>query len=165
MAQKQDVLFKEEQRFSQWLVWIIVILCLSIPTYGIIQQIILKKPFGDNPMPDYALIILFAGMLLLCLLLGLMKLRTFITKEHIHIKFVPLANKKIFWEEIEEVKIVKYSPMIGYGLRIWTPYGTVYNVKGTKGLALKLKNGKKLMIGTQRFREIEEVAQRMIKKV
>lgn len=165
MDQNQDVLFKEEQRFSQWLIWVIVILCLSIPTYGIIQQMILKKPFGDNPMPDYALIILFAGMLLLCLLLGLLKLRTVITREHLHIKFIPLANKRILWKDIEDARIVKYSPMIGYGLRIWTPYGTVYNVKGTKGLALVLKNGKKVMVGTQRFREMEEIAQRMMKKV
>ncbi|MGB5377127.1 MAG: hypothetical protein WBN26_04005, partial [Muriicola sp.] len=59
-------------------------------------------------------------------------------------------------------QVVKYSPLIGYGLRFWTPHGTVYNVKGNRGLSLILKNGKKCMIGTQRYREVEDIIQRLL---
>jgi hypothetical protein len=86
-----------------------------------------------------------------------MQLQLTITKKEIIINFPPLANKRILWSEVEQAEIVKYSPLIGYGLRIWTPHGTVYNVKGNMGLFLILKNGKKYMIGTQRHRELEDI--------
>ena len=38
----------------------------------------------------------------------------------------------------------------------------VYNVKGTKGLALLLKNGKKIVLGTQRPEELEHILRRIL---
>ncbi|MEY8021052.1 hypothetical protein AB8P51_09485 [Muriicola sp. SD30] len=161
----QNVLFKEEQRFTQWYIWLLLFVILLIPGYGIVQQIMLEVPFGNNPMSDIGLIIFLIGMLLVCLFFWKLKMRTIITRDHLHIKFIPLANKRIRWKDVASAEIVKYSPMIGYGLRFSSLYGTVYNVKGRKGLALKLKNGKKLMIGTQRFREIEDVALGLLRRM
>ena len=160
-----NILYKEEQRFTQWYIWLLLFVILLIPGYGIIQQIILKTPYGDNPMSDLGLIIFLIGMLLVFFFFWKLKMRTIITRDHLHIKFIPLANKRIRWKDVESAQIVKYSPMVGYGLRFSSLYGTVYNVKGRKGLALKLKNGKKLMIGTQRSREIEDVALSVLRKM
>lgn len=161
----QNVLFKEEQRFTQWYIWLLLFVILLIPGYGIIQQIMLEVPFGNNPMSDFGLIIFLVAMLLLCLFFWKLKMRTIITRDYLHIKFIPFANKRIRWKDVASAEIVKYSPMIGYGMRFSPHYGTVYNVKGRKGLALKLKNGKKLMIGTQRYREIEDVALGVLRRV
>ncbi len=43
------------------------------------------------------------------------------------------------------------------GIWLFTKYGTVYNTRGNKGLALELKNGKKFLIGTQKMEELSEV--------
>nr|WP_315263057.1 hypothetical protein [uncultured Flavobacterium sp.] len=39
---------------------------------------------------------------------------------------------------------------LGFGVRLFTSYGTVYNTKGDTGLAIELKCGKKILIGTQK---------------
>ncbi len=158
-----NIIFEEEQRFTQWWLWLLMGAMLLIPIYGIVQQIVLKEPFGDNPMSDLGLIIIFIAMLSFCGFFWLIRLQTTITNDEITINFPPLAKKRILWSEVEQAQIVKYSPLIGYGLRIWTPHGTVYNVKGNRGLFLILKNGKKYMIGTQKHREVEDIIQTLLK--
>ncbi len=157
------IIFREEQRFTQWWLWLMLGGMLLIPIYGIVQQIVLKESFGDNPMSNLELIIFFIVMLALIVFFWMIKLRTTITKDEIKINYPPLAKKRILWSDVEQAQIVKYSPLIGYGLRIWTPHGTVYNVKGNRGLFLILKNGKKCMIGTQRHREVEDIIQSLKK--
>jgi hypothetical protein len=159
----QEPLFKEEQRFNQWYIWLLLALVLLIPSYGIVQQLVYKHPFGNNPMSDLGLIIFFFGMVAFCLFFWMMRLRTTITKEEIIIDFPPLAKKRLLWSEVEQAAVIKYR-FVGYGIRIWTPYGTVYNVSGNKGLSLLLKSGKKLVVGTQRSHELEDVINTIHKK-
>lgn len=40
------------------------------------------------------------------------------------------------------------------GIRFGSKYGTAYNMKGNYGLAIKLKNGQKFLIGTQKVEEL-----------
>ena len=158
-----NVVFREEQRFTQWWLWLLLGGILLIPVYGIVQQVVFNEPFGDNPMSDLGLVIIFFLNLGICIFLWMLKLQTSITKDEIRISYPPLAKKQIRWSEVEKAQIVKYSPFIGYGLRIWTPYGTVYNVKGNRGLSLILKNGKKYMVGTQRHRELDDLIPTLLK--
>jgi len=156
------ILYKEVQRFTQWYIWILLLGLLIIPVYGIIQQLVLKEPFGDNPMSDMGLVIFFFGMLAFCYLFRMMHLKTIITKEKITIQFAPFFSKTIPREEIAHAEIVKYG-FVGYGIRFSSTYGTIYNIKGDKGIALTLTNKKKFLIGTQKPHELEEVIQSVIK--
>ena len=87
-------IFKEEQRFTQsWLIIILIIaivgpLCFGI--YGVLQQIILKQPFGDKPMSDSALLFFTFSMLCLSILIFVFKLSTRIDETGIHYKFFPV---------------------------------------------------------------------------
>ena len=78
------------------------------------------------------------------------QLKTKITPKSIHIHFFPLVRKKIDWEEVANAEVVDYGFVGGWGIRLFTSYGTVYNIRGRFGLALELKSGKKLLIGTQK---------------
>lgn len=158
-----SIIFKEEQRFRQLWLWLLLGGITMIPVYGIFQQMVLNEPFGDQPTSDIGLIIIFVLNVGICVFLWMIQLKTTITKEEIVINYPPLAKKRFLWSEIEKAEIVQYSPLIGYGLRIWTSYGTVYNVKGNRGLFLILKNGKKYMIGTQRHRELEDIIKSLLK--
>ena len=60
--------FHEEQKFRQWFVWILLIGITLIPLVGLYQQLILKKPFGNNPMSDNGLILFAFSMLALLFL-------------------------------------------------------------------------------------------------
>ena len=48
--------FKEEQKFTQWWLWVILIPIGILPIFGIYKQLILGEKFGDKPMSDLGLI-------------------------------------------------------------------------------------------------------------
>lgn len=103
-----------------------------------------------------------AGMIFLasiCLVLGLLwfySIETKIDKEGIHYRVAYIIDKTIPWNEIVGAKVIDYGFVGGYGIRVTTTYGTVYNVAGRHGLFLRLGNNKKMIIGTQQPEELEK---------
>jgi len=92
----------------------------------------------------------------ICALFFLLNLKTTITKDTIKVQYFPFFKKQFAWTTIAEAELVQYG-FVGYGIRISMKYGTVYNVKGNKGLAIILNNGKKYLIGTQKSDQIEKI--------
>jgi hypothetical protein len=76
------------------------------------------------------------------------RLKTIIDPHRIRIKFFPLANRNISWDDVKSVEIVNYG-LTGWGVRKSPRWGTIYNTRGTTGLLVELKNGERLVIGTQ----------------
>jgi hypothetical protein len=56
---------------------------------------------------------------------------------------------------VDKCQVIPYGFVGGWGMRLWTQYGTVYNVRGGKGLYVQLKNKKKFLVGTQQAEELE----------
>jgi hypothetical protein len=162
--------FKEEQRFTQTSLIFILIIILIVPLvigiYGVIQQIIYKTPFGDKPMSDVGLIFFTISMLLLTLLIFFIKLVTRIDEKGIHYQFFPFhfSTKKIPWNEISKIGVRTYLPISefgGWGLRGGFFFnkgkGKAVNISGDIGIQLILKNGEKLLIGTQKKEAVNAV--------
>jgi hypothetical protein len=143
-------MFQEHQRFNQWWVWGIIIGVTFIPLIGIYYQTTTGNSFGNNPLSNEGLAIAFIPMLGLLIFMRMLQLKTKITPKSIHFHFFPLVRKKIDWEEVANAEVVDYGFVGGWGIRLFTSYGTVYNIRGRFGLALELKSGKKLLIGTQK---------------
>ncbi|UAM99192.1 hypothetical protein K8354_05050 [Polaribacter litorisediminis] len=170
--------FKEEQRFTQsWLI-IILIVAIGVPflfgVYGIIQQVIYKIPLGQKPMSDVGLIIFTVSMFLLTLLIFFMKLSTRIDQEGIQYQFYPFhfSMKKISWDKIEKVGVRTYLPISefgGWGLRGGFFFNKgkeeAVNISGNIGIQLILKSGKKLLIGTQKENEAKSVLETYKSKI
>lgn len=170
--------FKEEQRFTQsWLILILIIAIIGpfcIGVYGIIQQIFLKHPFGDNPMSDLGLLFFTFVMFCLSLLIFFFKLSTRIDEIGIHYQFFPVhfSLKTIPWSELKVVKVRKYLPISefgGWGFRSGF-FGNkgkekAINISGNIGIQLVFKNGKKLLIGTQKKEEAKRVLETYKNKV
>ncbi|TFG76194.1 MAG: hypothetical protein E4H26_04900 [Flavobacteriales bacterium] len=152
---EKSVLFKERQQFGRAFLWLLSLFAMSIPLFGIIQQILFKKPFGNHPMSNIGLIVFAFGMLAFCIFFWSMTLITEIDSKAISVRFVPLFKKQFKWEDIERAEIIKYR-FVGYGIRLSFKYGTVYNIKGNQGLALHLKDGGKYLIGTQKPEELKK---------
>ena len=133
----------------------------NFPIFGIYKQLILGEKFGNKPMSDPGLVIFAIFIFLLIGLFLTMKLKTSIDKNGIQMSFFPFTKKKVNWNEIKNTKVVNYGFVGGWGIRLWTKYGTVYNMKGNKGLAIELKNGKKFLIGTQKERELNSIVEKM----
>jgi len=153
--------FKEEQKFTQWWLWLILIPVGILPIFGIYKQLILGDKFGDKPMSDLELVIFTLFIFSLIGLFFIMKLKTSIDKNGIQMSFFPFVRKKVNWNEIKNTEVVNYGFVGGWGIRLWTKYGTVYNMKGNKGLAIELNNGKKFLIGTQKETELKKFMEKM----
>ncbi|MGB5385379.1 MAG: phosphoethanolamine transferase domain-containing protein [Eudoraea sp.] len=149
--------FKEEQKFTQWWLWLILIGIGLLPIYGIYKQLILGEQFGDNPMSDLGLIIFTVFVFGLIAMFWYMRMITEIDQNEIRMSFFPFVKKRVKWKEIKNAEVVNYGFVGGWGIRLWTKYGTVYNTKGNKGLAIELLNGKKFLIGTQKETELSEI--------
>jgi hypothetical protein len=153
-----SAIFREVQRFRQWWVLLLVLLVASISWYGFIQQIVLKKPFGDNPAPDSVMIIILVIFgILFPLLFYSLKLITEVRFDGLYVKFFPLQfhSKKISFGDIKSYEIRTYSALKeygGYGIRLG-PRGNAYNVSGNKGIQLEFQDGKQLLVGTQKPEE------------
>lgn len=158
---KQKPIFRETQRFTQWWIWLIHILILAIFFTGIYIQIINGTPFGNKPISDAGLIISSVFMLLLVLLFLSFNLKTEITSNKIHFKFFPfhLKEKEYLISDIQEMEVVKYSPIREYGGWGIRGFGSnkAFNVKGNMGLKILFKDGTKRLIGTQKPKELEKV--------
>ncbi|MFK5983460.1 MAG: hypothetical protein QM499_11135 [Flavobacteriaceae bacterium] len=152
-----EPLFTEKQKFTQWWLWVLLLGIGMIPIIGIYKQLIIGEEFGSKPMLNVGLILFSVFIYLLIAFFYFLQLKTKITSGEISFTFFPLASKKVKWEDISEVRIVDYGFVGGWGIRLWTPYGTVYNTKGKIGLAIELKNGSKFLIGTQKETELKTV--------
>jgi hypothetical protein len=152
------ILFTEVQRFTQWWLWLLLAGIAALPVYGIYQQLILGEKFGDKPMPDIGLIIFAILVFALIGLFGFMRLKTEIDENEIRISFFPFMKKRIAWKDVRTAEMVNYGFVGGWGIRLSNVYGTVYNTKGNKGLAIVLNNGKRICIGTQKEEELSKLA-------
>jgi len=148
--------FTETQKFDQWWLRLMLLVPMFIFLYGIYKQIIKGDPWGSNPLSDKALIAISILTFLFILFFWFIKMETKIDARGINLKFTPFKKKFYSWSEIDSSEVINYGFVGGWGVRMGTKHGTVYNVKGNKGLKLILKNGKKLVIGTQREEELKK---------
>jgi len=152
MSTNQPVFF-EKQKFSQWWLWTILIGLLLIPIYGIIHQLILGKPVGTKPISDLGMLFFNLFMFAFVYFFWYMTLITKIDKHKISLRYIPFLKREVSWREVQSATVVRYG-FVGYGIRLGSKHGIVYNTKGNKGLAIVLKNGKKFLIGTQKDKEL-----------
>ena len=164
MKDQRDILFKETQRFTQWWLWIFLIGMLTLPIYGMVQQFILGEPWGSKPMPDWGLLLFGLGMLAFVYFFYAIQLKTWIHPDGIVVSFPPFFRRKRFSvSDISSAKVITYG-FTGYGLRYSPKHGTIYNIKGNKGLAIVMKSGRKFMIGTQHPAQVEEIVKHLLSR-
>lgn len=154
--------FKEEQRFTQ--TWLIVLLALSILVpIGITVQEYLKE---NTKMTTNEFVLTLVGIFVTISFIFLFKLTTRIDETGIHYQFFPFhfSIKTITWSEINTAKVRSYDPIReygGWGIKggsLWNKSkGKAVNISGDIGIQLALKNGNKLLIGTQRETEVKRV--------
>lgn len=156
-----DILYYERQR-TPWY-WFLFMAVLNIPfVYGLVKQLILNKPWGNNPMSDTGLIILAAFIFLFSAFMLIIKQEIIITKQGVFTRLFPLKTKpKLYsWEKIDKAAIKKYSLLqnrFGWGFKIGMNGSTTFNMRGNIGLELILNNGHKVIIGTFNPQELEKV--------
>ncbi|MCW8805297.1 MAG: DUF6141 family protein [Ignavibacteriaceae bacterium] len=161
-----QIFFKEEQRFRQWWVLVIVLASSALPWIGLFYQVILGHKFGNKPAPDYLMIIIWLAFGIGFPLLFLsFKLITEVREDGIYIKFFPFHRKFKFFsfDEIESFKEREYRPIYeygGWGIR-YGRKGMAYNVYGNKGIQLTMKNKKNILVGSQKTYEFYKAIRKL----
>ena len=150
--------FKETQKFNQLWLWILLFFIASIPFYGVYEQSKVVSEITYKSLFDEIAFSMCMSVGLL-LLVYLMRLETNIDQKGIRLYFFPFVKKEFLFEDIEEIEVLDYGFIGGWGIRFWTKYGTTFNIKGCMGLRIVLKNGKKYLIGTQNPEKLKEVLQ------
>ena len=152
--------FNETQRFRQPWIWVLLLAILMLFGWAFIQQIVMGIPWGNNPTSDYVFLLFCIIPVSLIALFLILRLDTQIDETGVYYRYFPLhfKKRKIDWSEIDDAHIRKYKPISeygGWGIRYGFKGGVAYNVSGKSGLQLKLIDGKRLLIGTQKPKEIE----------
>jgi len=154
-------LYREIQHFRQVWLWALVLFIALLSLYGAFQQLILGKPFGNNPAPDGVMIVLAILFGIgLPLFMNTTNLTTEICSDGLYFRFFPfhLSFRRIGTQEIKDFKACTYSPIKdygGWGIR-YGRKGKAYNVSGNRGVQFELSSGKHLLIGSRRPEELAE---------
>jgi len=147
-------LFEENQRFTQWWLWVIL---LSFP-------IISFGPFDENPINLYYVLIGLG----IPLLFYTFQLRTKVSMRGLHYQFFPFHFKKhlIKIEEIEKIEALQYKPLGDYGG--WgIHYGFKrkdYNVSGNLGVKVHLSNGRNILFGSLKYKDLGQALKKIKKQ-
>jgi len=155
--------FVEEQRFNQW--WLYLL--LAIPLISLVIPFMFNSDDyvnGDKETLTGITISLVTVVMATLLILSI-RLRTKIDENGIYYQFYPINfnEKFIPWSDISKCFVRKYNPLRAYGgwgyrSGFGRGKGKALNIRGNQGIQLELKNGKKLLLGTQK----EELVKRTL---
>ena len=147
--------YREVQRPRQTWNWAPVLAVAGLAWYAAVTQLLFRHPFGDDPMPDGALLILWilVGVGLPGLLLS-SKLATEVRDDGVYVRFSPFHRsfRRIPFKDLRGSEVRTYHPILeygGWGIRR-RRRRKAYNVSGNRGVELELADGSRLMIGSQR---------------
>jgi len=164
---RRDVSFTEQQWFRQIWLWILLFGINLLILYGFVQQIVFDKPYGTQPTSDLGITLVLLLTTVITIIMFSIRLDTYVDREGIRYRFFPFHfSSKIFkWDDVSKAYIRKYNPILeygGWGIR-WGVFGkgNAYNVAGNMGLQLELKNGKKLLFGTQKADDLDRVIEQL----
>jgi hypothetical protein len=153
-------IFIEKQKFTQPLVIIGLLLAFIATAYTTVLQLktISGGDFGEILKASLGIII----MLLVTFFIFSIKLKTRIDEKGVYYQFFPIhfSYKFIPWNTLDKCYIRNYNAITEYGgwgfrFSFFRKRGKAFNVKGDIGLQLVLKNGEKILIGTQKKDELQ----------
>jgi hypothetical protein len=160
--------FHEDQRIRQpWFLGILAVL-IGLCWLAFVQPIIRDDPFeplDEDPAPDWLVVALWIFLgLVLPLYFWWFRLETDVNAERLQVRMPPLVRREFRATDIAGFETRTYRPIReygGWGIRGWGS-NRAYNISGNQGLQLVLKDGRRVLIGTQRPDELESAVRQMM---
>ena len=159
-ASTDQLLFLETQRYHR--AWMWALMGLALTTLAAVAVIQYKQPGSEIYWLSFSsigllalLILLFAGVLYKAHLI------TKIDSQGIQFRLFPFqwVYQQIDWQDVEEVYIREYDAISdygGWGVQ-YGPQGKSYTVSGRFGIQLILSDERRVLIGTRRPIELEQL--------
>ncbi len=168
MREDNKNVYREVQRPRQLWLWGLILLVVAYMWYWFIQQIIYDIDIGNNPAPDVITIVFWLVFgVALPVLVGLLKLIIEVHTDGIYIRFFPFhfQYKKYLFRNLNDYERITYNSLKkfgGWGIRINTKGEIAYNMSGTQGIKLKLKDNT-VIIGTQEPDQLKKALDSVLK--
>jgi len=153
---------------TQWMrgVWWVVLAVGAIAVLswaGFVQQILLGRPYGTHPGPDWSVWLIWLGFgIAFPILFWFLRLSVEVSPQALYIHYLPLLRRRIPLSEIVSVRARSYNPVLeygGWGIRGWWRGRTIYSVRGTQCVEIELQSGRIVAIGSQRADELAAAVQ------
>lgn len=165
MQTKQKPIFTEHIKLFRkkgFLIWLSVGVLFGILLYYKITD---TQELSEETKP--LLIGIISAVLIILILIAslvayfLIRLKTEINNEFIKVTYIRVIEKTIPWNQVASAAIVTLK-IVGNRLATgWENYGASKNNKGSNALALELKNGKKILIGTEKATELNQLIEQI----
>ncbi len=146
-------LFREVQHFRQWFFYVPILIVTVVVWWQFIQQVVLGHPVGESPIPNW-----LAWGLTLVFGLGfpafaaIVRMITEVRPGELLVRLFPFRATVIAVSDIAGMESREYSAMMeygGWGIRVSRVHGKAYNASGNRGVQLVMRDGRRILIGTQ----------------
>jgi len=162
-----EVLFREEQRFPRRWALALTILLSGVAVYSALREVSAGEPTGEGGPRVWPAFL--AGLLLgggLPALFLSTRLVVEVRRDGLRYRYYPFHVRfhRIEAGEIAEVEARTYRPVLeygGWGIR-YGRHGKAYNVSGNRGVQLGLRDGRKVLFGSQRPEELAAALRRIV---
>ena len=156
MSDQEELTFREVQRFGLWLRLfsvVSILFAVGIAGFGL----------ATDGAKEPVAMVGSAGLILLLLATAgvffVLRLETEVHTDSLYFRFFPIhiRYKKIGPEELSESYARRYRPIVeygGWGIRWGFKGGRAYNISGNEGVQLVFKDGRRLLIGSQKADEL-----------
>jgi len=150
---KGKIIFEEVQSFVGTWMWYLIIGLTTLILVGILVGTFLYPV--DPPEALIGSLIVAIVMGGLTFLLTTSKLYVTIDNTRIYYRFPPFVSQEKSYskDDVQQMQVRKYRPIReygGYGYKRRFRSGRAMNITGNMGLQLVLKNGRKVLLGTQK---------------
>lgn len=173
-----QILYTEKQYIKNKVILILVYLSSLIPmivmSYGMIRQIIYKETFGNHPLSDSTLTLLWIISILFAIILIYLfrfsYLKIEINTKGFNYRFIPFHRsvKHILPKDVINYEIVDVKPIRdygGWGIRYGLAgTGKGYIFAGNKGIRFTLRNNKKILFTTENPIKLENTLKKVFIK-
>jgi hypothetical protein len=145
--------FRETQQLPKWAAALLG-LAIAPVGWGLYRQVVLGRPWGDRPVPDWMLFAILAFLVLMCAGLLRSRLLTEVRHDELYLRYAILlvpVKKHIPYGDIVSAEARSYRPLVdcgGWGIRIGRE-GRCWTVRGSQGVFLRLSNGDGFLLGSQ----------------
>jgi hypothetical protein len=158
MLSYQRLLFEEEQRFRQpWLILVVVFICAIVFT-SVALSVHSITAVSASTIGFAAMLSGIVASALVVIVLLVARLRVRVDHQALDISFRPFVHRRIKVRDIVQFEPRTYRPLVdasGWGVHYsFTGKGWAYNVTGDRGVQIRLKDGKWLLIGSQKPDEL-----------
>lgn len=148
-------IFKEQQTYrGTWVMYLI--LMLELPAIILVSVVVLNDS-GNLSEKIIAITVMASVMILAFSLIMSLQLKTRIDEKGVHFRYFPFTKWRTYpKDQIRSIEVVKFNPLMDHGG--WGIKGNrstkAYTVIGDQGIELDLGESKKVLIGTQKEKEM-----------